>query len=246
MSLTTLRVSLLALLCCTSLHAFAAQDAPAKPSQESQAPLVSVEGDAVKAEETCARGEALSKQGDARGALEALGESAKLYARVYLGARAPKPLDSPASFRSEMASRLRRAPQCLELYTRLGGASDSTDFERAQLEALRAHALGLTESDPWRVVLFAPETDTHVVITRKPEPRFPRAERGTRVSATVMLRVVLSAEGEVRHPFVLKGPHDVFSELSIEAAREIKFMPAQKGGRPVSQFVTLEYNFQSF
>src|ERR1051325_9792558 len=157
MSLTTLRVSLLALLCCTALHTEAsAQDASAKPSQEPQTLRLSDES-VVKAEELCARGDALSKQGDTRGALNILGTAVGLYKRIYLGARAPMPPsapDSSARFRSTLAERLRRAPECIELYTRLDG-KDVKDFERAQLEALRAHALGLTETDASRAILFS-------------------------------------------------------------------------------------------
>ncbi|HVF42123.1 MAG TPA: hypothetical protein VM936_03880, partial [Pyrinomonadaceae bacterium] len=103
MSLTTLRVSLLALLCLASLNADAraqspgAQDSAAKPPQESKEQSVSDAADAVKAEEFCARGEALSGQGDTRGALAALGESVKLYSQIYLGARTPNPQSAPGS-----------------------------------------------------------------------------------------------------------------------------------------------------
>ena len=31
--------------------------------------------------------------------------------------------------------------------------------------------------------------------------------------------------------------------MALNAARGIKFKPATKDGRPVSQFVTIEYNF---
>lgn len=231
-----------------STHARAAytQDASAKPTQE---PRVSEEGDAARAEEACVRGEALSKQGDTRGALETLGEAVKLYKSIYLGGRMSTPLyppDSPARFRSEMSMRLKRAPECIEFYTRLGGSS-VTDFERMQLEALRGHALGIIETDAARAVFFGPETDTHAVITYKPEPRYPRSERGRNIHVTVRLRVILGADGEVRDAFVLMGPpSNSFSESSVEAAKGLRFKPAFKDGRTVSQFMTLEYNFQTF
>ena len=226
----------------------ASQGASAKPTQESRAPDASEAGDASKAEESCARGEALSKRGDTRGALEALGESARLYARVYLDAPTPVPppaADAPARFRAEMAARLRRAPQCLELYARLGGREGANDFERSQLEALRAHAVGITESDASRVVYFGPETDTRAVITYRPQPRFPREARRDNLFKTVRLRVVLGADGEARDPLVLSGSESAFLESSAEAAKGTQFKPAVKGGRAVSQFVTLEYNFST-
>lgn len=185
-------------------------------------------------------------RGDARGAVEALGEAVKLYQSIYLGIRLPPPLSGPeplARFRSEMAARLRRAPECIDLYTRLGGTNA---FERSQLEALRNQAQGMVESDPSRIVLFGRETDTPMTILQKPEPRFPREERGKHVSVTVRVRAVLTADGEVKHVLVLTEQPRAFSESSVEAAKAIKFKPAVKDGRTVSQFVTLEYGFQSF
>jgi hypothetical protein len=36
------------------------------------------------------------------------------------------------------------------------------------------------------------------------------------------------------------------TEQAIEAARDIEFKPASKDGRPVSQYVTVEYNFNIY
>jgi hypothetical protein len=229
-----------------STHALAshAQDAPAKPSREE--PRV-VDTDAVKAEELCERGEALSKQDNKSGAVEALGGAVKLYQSIYRGIRLPPPLSGPeplARFRSEMAARLRRAPECIDLYARLGGGANA--FERSQLDALRNQAQGVVESDPSRIVLFGRETDTPMTILQKPEPRFPREERGKHVSVTVRVRAVLTADGEVKHVLVVTEQPRAFSESSVEAAKAIKFKPALKDGRTVSQFVLLEYGFQSF
>jgi hypothetical protein len=252
MSPTTLRASLAAVLLSTTFQAATpalAQSGAAKTREAPRAPTG--DGDAARAEELCSRGEELSKGGDTRGALEASGEAARLYARVYAGARTPTPPsapDAPARFRAEMAARLRRAPRCVELYTRLGGPEGATDFARAQLEALRAHAVGLTESDAPGVVYFAPETYVPALVVSKPQPRFPpgQRERDRVVSVTVLMRVVLSADGEARDAFLLKGPPGAFAESCAEAAKRVKFRPAVRDGRQVSQFVTLEYNFRTY
>ena len=39
---------------------------------------------------------------------------------------------------------------------------------------------------------------------------------------------------------------DGMTEAAIEAARNIRFFPAGKDGKPVSQWMTLEYNFNLF
>ena len=268
MPLTTLRVSLLALLCFMSLSANArlhspnttrvraayAQDSAAKPSRESNAPRASEDIDSAKAEELCARGEALSKQGDSNDALKLLDESVNLYRQIYIGPRSGgrtplPPAQAVARYRSEMSVWLRRAPACIEMYTRLGGPEGASDFERGQVEALRAHAAGLTESDESRAVFSMMETDTRAFITDNPTPAFPRGARGPRgsvVSETVRFRVILGADGAARHALVLSGQHDALAEESVKTAEGIKFKPATKGGRPVSQFAVFEHNFNTF
>jgi len=39
---------------------------------------------------------------------------------------------------------------------------------------------------------------------------------------------------------------DGMTEAAIEAARNIRFFPAEKDGKPVSQWMTLEYNFNLY
>jgi hypothetical protein len=253
MSLTTLCVPLLALLCLANPNANArapyAQDSTAKPSQESKQPLASEDVGSAKAEELCVRGEALSKQGDSHDALKLLKESVNLYRQSYLGARAPVHTSAPesaTSFRTMMAARLRRAPQCMELYARLGGPEGATVFERQQLDARYAHAVGLTESDASRAVFFGQETDEKAVITHNPPPAFPRGARRGVGYGKVRLRVILGADGEIRHILVLSGQPNGLSEASVESAKNIRFKPAVKSGRPVSQFVTVEHSYQTF
>src|SRR5947209_8231119 len=84
------------------------------------------------------------------------------------------------------------------------------------------------------------------IITFKPEPGFTEDARKENVTGTVRLRAVLSASGAVTNVTVVKGLPDGLTEKAIEAARQIKFRPAQKDGHTVSQYVTLEYNFNIY
>ncbi|HEV2862054.1 MAG TPA: energy transducer TonB [Pyrinomonadaceae bacterium] len=84
------------------------------------------------------------------------------------------------------------------------------------------------------------------LITAKPEPAFTEQARKFTVTGVVRLRVVLSKTGEVSNVSVIKGlPHGLTSK-AVLAARAIKFEPAQKDGRAVSQYVTIEYNFNIY
>ena len=84
------------------------------------------------------------------------------------------------------------------------------------------------------------------VITAKPEPGFTEQARKFNVAGTVRLRAVLHSTGEVRNIAVIKGlPHGL-TEMSIAAAVQIRFVPAEVDGHRVSQYVTLEYNFNIY
>ncbi|MCA1556179.1 MAG: energy transducer TonB [Acidobacteria bacterium] len=45
---------------------------------------------------------------------------------------------------------------------------------------------------------------------------------------------------------MINGLRDGLSEMSVNAARGIRFTPATKDGRPVSQYVQVEYNFNIY
>jgi TonB family protein len=84
------------------------------------------------------------------------------------------------------------------------------------------------------------------VITFKPEPGFTESARKFEVTGAVRLRAILSKTGEVTSISVIKFlPHGL-TEKSIEAARRIRFEPAQKDGRAVSQYVVLEYHYDIY
>jgi TonB family protein len=90
------------------------------------------------------------------------------------------------------------------------------------------------------------EVTAKAVIISKPEPGFTEEARKNNVTGLVRLRAVLSSGGAVQNISVIKGLPDGLTEKAIAAARGIKFRPAQKDGRTVSQWVTLEYNFNIY
>ena len=80
----------------------------------------------------------------------------------------------------------------------------------------------------------------------KPEPKYTEEARRNQISGTVMLRVVFSNTGEVVQIRAVRTLPFGLTERAIEAARQIRFVPAMKGGRPVSVFMQLEYNFNLY
>ena len=66
------------------------------------------------------------------------------------------------------------------------------------------------------------------------------------VSGTVVLRAVFSSSGEVVQIRALRTLPFGLTERAIAAARQIRFVPAVKGGQPVSVAMQLEYNFNLY
>jgi len=103
---------------------------------------------------------------------------------------------------------------------------------------------GAAQADGGEQVLTGKEVTVRAVIKSRPLPLYPRGMRTYEVVWQVKLRIILGADGRVRDKIeVLEGMRPGFTEEAIKAARGIKFEPAQKDGRPVSQYVTLIYHF---
>ena len=90
------------------------------------------------------------------------------------------------------------------------------------------------------------EVDERVRILKKPAPGYTREARRNGTRGNVVLEAILAADGTVKHIEVLTGLPDGLSQKAIEAARQIKFRPAIKDGKPVSVRVEVRYQFQLF
>ena len=90
------------------------------------------------------------------------------------------------------------------------------------------------------------EVEQRARLLSKPEPQYTEEARRNQISGTVMLRVVFSSAGEVVQIRALRKLPFGLTEKAIAAARQIKFIPAVKGGRPVSVHMQLEYNFNLY
>jgi TonB family protein len=83
-------------------------------------------------------------------------------------------------------------------------------------------------------------------ILSRPEPQYTETARKFQVSGTVVLKAVLAGDRQVTDISVVSRlPHGL-TRASIEAVRQIKFLPATKDGREVSQSVQIEYNYNLY
>jgi TonB family protein len=88
--------------------------------------------------------------------------------------------------------------------------------------------------------------DTRPVLLSRVKPRYTDQARQNRIQGTVILRVLVSAEGSVTQVRVVRGLPDGLTEQAVEAARQAKFKPALKDGKPVPFWVVLELGFSLY
>jgi len=95
-------------------------------------------------------------------------------------------------------------------------------------------------------ILRGNEVEQRARLLFKPEPQYTEEARRNQITGTVTLRVVFSSAGQVEQ---IRAMHTLpfgLTERAIAAARQIKFVPATKGDRPVSVWMQLEYNFNLY
>lgn len=95
-------------------------------------------------------------------------------------------------------------------------------------------------------IYTAKEVTLKAVIRKQPNPSYTKKAEQNNVEGTVVLRAVLAANKKVSCIEVIKGLPDGLTEKAVEAAKKIKFDPAVKDGKPVSQWAWVEYNFNVY
>jgi TonB family protein len=104
-------------------------------------------------------------------------------------------------------------------------------------------ASNLPQADKTEGPFSGKDVARKAIVVSKPEPLYHDEARKTGLNGTVVVRGVLSSSGEVTIKKVVRGLHRGLTQNAMEAARNIKFIPAVKDGRFVSQYVQLEYYF---
>jgi TonB family protein len=106
-----------------------------------------------------------------------------------------------------------------------GGGGGGTDYDR---------------------VFSQKEVTRKATILDRPEPLYTEEARKNQVTGSVRVRMVLGANGAVSGVQALSRLPDGLTEKAIEAAHRVRFTPAEKDGRKVSQYVTIDYNFNIY
>lgn len=90
------------------------------------------------------------------------------------------------------------------------------------------------------------EVTRRAQITSKPQPVYTEDARKFGVTGSVFVSMVLGASGQVEQTLAFSRlPHGL-TRKAVEAARAVKFKPAEKDGRKVSQYALIQYNFNIY
>jgi len=144
--------------------------------------------------------------------------------------------------RRELIGHYKEALSSVESYLQLN--PKAADFWRQQYEGLSFHVQNEEKPEAQKEAFQGnDETITKAKVLSKAAPDTTPEARRKQTSGTVVLRGLLASDGSVKHIIALVLLPDGLTERAMAAMRQVKFTPATKNGRPVSQWVTFEYNF---
>lgn len=92
----------------------------------------------------------------------------------------------------------------------------------------------------------ATAVDQRPVPLNAPQPRYTEEARKNKIQGVVIARVLVGVDGGVKQVKITRGLPDGLDEQAIQAAYQLRFRPAMKGGQPVSfwQSVQIEFNLR--
>lgn len=123
---------------------------------------------------------------------------------------------------------------------------NSFRLENKSMPATTRAALNTAEPNSVDEVFEAKNVTSKAIILSKLPATYTERAREHMIKGTVVLQAVLRASGEVSDIVVRAGLPEGLTEKAIEATKAIVFVPAEKDGKPVSQKIMVEYNFNIY
>jgi TonB family protein len=79
-----------------------------------------------------------------------------------------------------------------------------------------------------------------------PDPSYTDPARAAKFTGTVLLDVVVSADGEAKSATIIQGAPFGLNENAMDTIRQWKFKPATRNGQPVPVMVMIEVTFRLY
>src|SRR6266404_2982895 len=112
-----------------------------------------------------------------------------------------------------------------------------------RLETLRLYSQPISSPEE-RSVFGSGEVQTSARIIETPLAQYTDEARRANTHGDVRLRLVLAADGTVKNVFPIRSLGHGLTESAMKAARQIRFEPAIRNGKQVSEFMTFVYEFE--
>lgn len=194
-------------------------------------------------------GLALEKKGDAKEAGKAHEQASKL-GETLVETQLDRVRNSEEFFKSlgQIGEELAEAGRSAQKYIELNpGLSRSKQLDwSSRVESLLGFA-EMAKADPATQTVFtSKQVDVKARILSKPDPAYTEEARRNQVRGVVIVRAILAANGKVVAVYPIRGLPNGLTTEAIRAARQIKFVPALKDGKPVSMMVQVEYSFNTY
>lgn len=109
------------------------------------------------------------------------------------------------------------------------------DWIRGFLEAAKRKTVNPEESNE--------NSDSNMKIISKPRAPYTDRARQEGITGMVTLLLLFAANGEIPVIIVLEGLGGGLSEEAVKAARQIKFQPRIRDGKPVASVFSIQYGF---
>lgn len=144
----------------------------------------------------------------------------------------------------ERQDRYGEAAEALQKYLQLNPESKDKQIWLDQLESLRMYSTSNQPNDG--SVHSTKDVRVKAKVLSKPPAGYTEVARRNQIAGTVVLKAIFASDGRVKHILIIKGLPDGLTEQCIRAAQKIKFTPATIDGKPVSQYIQLEYTFSLY
>ena len=116
-----------------------------------------------------------------------------------------------------------------------------TAMERMQTEPIEVEIAPLSEEPEDQAVYSRP-----VIIAFKQRPTYTDRARTDNAQGSILARVLFKANGNIGRITIIKGLPSGLNDQVVQAAKAIKFVPAEINGKPVDAEKTLEYTFEIY
>jgi len=154
----------------------------------------------------------------------------------------PDPRERLRRWQDELANSFARAGTTVDEILKLHPPDE--DHWRELRETLWLYSQPVSPPES-RTVFGSSEVQKRARLVDAPAAAYPDEARAAKAKGEVRLRLVLAADGSVKNVFPMRPLPYGLTDAAMNAARQIKFTPAVRNGRPVSQFTTLSYEFRN-